>query len=91
VTGGALAILFAPEKGTVTRERIKTRATDMYGKGKGWVDETQQTVREKVGGISERTRGTVQDLSGAAKQQVESVKAAVAEGKEAYRREMEKS
>jgi len=90
VTGGAVALLLAPEKGSVTREKIRTRAGDVYGKGRDWVDETQDAVRAKMGGAGEKAKGKLQDVMAPVRDQVDAVKQAVSEGKEAYRREMEK-
>lgn len=44
VAGAAVALLFAPEKGEVTRGKIK----DMVDKGVDTVEDTYQTVRKKI-------------------------------------------
>jgi hypothetical protein len=41
--------------------------------------------------LADRARGKVSDLTDGARHQIDAVKGAVAEGKDAYRREMEKS
>ena len=91
VTGGIIALLMAPEKGEVTRKKIRESATDLYGKGKGWTEEKGKDVRQKAGGAADWVKDKAGDAAGAARQQVDAVKSAVAEGKEAYRRELEKS
>lgn len=80
ITGGAVALLLAPEKGEVTRGKIRQGATDLYGKGKDLIDRGRSNLSEKVGGVKEGAR-----------QQLDAVKEAISEGKEVYRREMEKS
>jgi len=91
VAGGVVALLLAPEKGEVTRGKIRKGATDLYGKGRDLVDRGQREVTEKVGQVGEKARERLQDVTDGARHQLEAVKGAVAEGKEAYRREMEKS
>ena len=90
ITGGIVALLLAPEKGEVTRRKIRHGAVDLYGKGKDWTTEKTQTVRGKAGEAGEWVKEKAGDAAEAARQQVDAVKSAVAEGKEAYRREMER-
>jgi gas vesicle protein len=91
VTGGIVALLLAPEKGEVTRGKLKRGASDIYTRGRGWVDGTQRDLLEKAEDLSERVKGKAQDVGESARHQLGAVKEAVSEGKEAYRREMEKS
>ena len=91
VTGGIIALLLAPEKGEVTRKKIRDGATDLYGKGKGWTGEKGKELRHKAGDASGWVKEKVGDATETARHQVDAVKSAVAEGKEAYRRELEKS
>lgn len=90
VTGGIVALLLAPEKGEVTRRKIRDGAVDFYGKGKGWTGERGKQVREKAGEAADWVKEKAGEAAGAARHQVDAVKSAVAEGKDAYRREMEK-
>lgn len=91
VTGGIVALLLAPEKGEVTRRKIREGASDMYGKGKGWTEGKGKDLRQKAGEAGEWVKEKAGDAGEVARQQVDAVKTAVAEGKEAYRRELEKS
>jgi gas vesicle protein len=91
LAGGTVALLLAPDKGEVTRRKLRHGATDLVGKGKGWVSDTAGDLRGKAGDLADRARGRVGDVTEGARHQIEAVKGAVAEGKEAYRRELEKS
>ena len=90
VTGGIVALLLAPEKGEVTRRKIRDGATDVYGKGRNWAGGRAQGLRGKAGDAGSWVKEKAGDVTEIARTQMESVKAAVSEGKEAYRREMEK-
>ena len=91
VTGGVIALLLAPEKGEVTRRKIREGAGDLYGKSKNLAGEAGLRAREKALETGEWVKEKASDAAGSARAQVEAVKSAVAEGKEAYRRELEKS
>src|SRR5512140_1368252 len=91
VAGGIVALLFAPDKGEVTRGKIRQGATDLYGKGRDLVDRGQKGLHDKAGAVSDRARERLHEATDGARHQIEAVKGAVAEGKEAYRREMERS
>jgi gas vesicle protein len=91
VTGGVIALLLAPEKGEVTRKKIRDGAGDIYGRGKSLAGEAGQRTKERALETGEWVKEKAADVAGTARAQVEAVKSAVAEGKEAYRRELEKS
>ncbi len=91
VAGGVIALLLAPDKGEVTRRKIRQGAGDIYGKGKDFADETGQRTKEKALEAGEWVKEKASDAATSARTQVEAVKSAVAEGKQAYRRELEKS
>jgi gas vesicle protein len=91
VTGGVIALLLAPEKGEVTRRKIREGAGEIYGKGREFAGEAGHRTKEKATEAGEWVKEKVSDAAGTARSQVEAVKSAVAEGKEAYRRELEKS
>jgi gas vesicle protein len=91
VAGGIIALLLAPEKGEVTRRKLREGAVDIYGKGKGLAGEASQRTKEKALEAGEWVKEKASDAATSARSQVEAVKSAVAEGKEAYRRELEKS
>ena len=86
-----MALLLAPEKGEVTRGKIRKGANDLYGRGRDLVDRGQKELTEKVSHAGDRAREKMQDVTEGARHQFDAVKGAVAEGKEAYRREMDKS
>ena len=90
VAGGVLALLFAPEKGEVTRDKIRQGTGDAYSKGKDWVSGTGKTLGDRAGEITDAAKGKVHGVTDSARHQVGAVKEAIAEGKEAYRRELGK-
>lgn len=90
VAGGAIALLMAPDKGSETRRRIRSGATGLAGRGKDYLGEKTGAVRERAGDVVERTREKVSEVKEGARGQLDAVKSAVAEGKETYRREMER-
>ncbi|MFH1144023.1 MAG: YtxH domain-containing protein [Candidatus Eisenbacteria bacterium] len=77
--GGIAALLLAPASGKETRRKIRETSEDVYRRGRDSV--------EKVG---EQVGLRARHLGDSAKHQVDAVKGAVSEGKEAYRREMGK-
>jgi gas vesicle protein len=91
VTGGVIALLLAPEKGEVTRHKIRKGANDLYGKGRSLVKDTGEDLTERAGQLAEKARDKAQDVAEGARHHVSAVKEAFAEGREAYRRELEKS
>ena len=56
--GGVAGILFAPEKGSITRRKIMEKAEDYEDKIKSKVDEIRDSVAEKF----ERTKNEAEDL-----------------------------
>jgi gas vesicle protein len=91
ITGGALALLMAPDKGEVTRGKIRRGATDLYGKGRDMVARGQKTVVDTASDVTDRARERASEVVQGARQQLDAVKEAVSEGKEAYRRQIERS
>lgn len=77
--GGITALLLAPDKGEVTREKIRKGIGDLQSRGEGYYDDAAKALRDAA-----------DELSGAAKHQVDAVKEAFAEGKDAYRKELKK-
>ena len=57
---------FAPEKGEVTRGKIRRGSADVYGKGRGWVAGTSKELREKADDLTEQAKAKVQDVTGSA-------------------------
>ncbi len=77
--GGILALLLAPASGRETRRKIRETTTDAYRRSR----ESLERVGEQVGLRAHH-------VTEGARHQMDAVKEAVAEGKDAYRREMGK-
>lgn len=90
VAGGVAALLLAPDKGSETRRKLREGAADLYSKGEKALGETGHAVGEKAHEFSTAARNKAGEIGGAARQQVDAMKAAVTEGREAYRRELHK-
>jgi gas vesicle protein len=90
VAGGVAGILLAPDKGSETRRKLRQGAGDMYAKGEKILEEAGHALGEKAHGVADATRTKAGELAGAGRHQVDAVKAAFAEGREAYRRELHK-
>lgn len=75
--GGAVALLLAPDKGSRTRMRLKTKAKSTYGKAEHALSDAKETVEEKVTHVAE-----------AAEKNKDALKEAAHEAKVAYKREM---
>ena len=80
VAGSVVALLFAPEKGEVTRKRLKDGATQLAKRG--------ETL---AGGIREATAGAMKAAADTARKQAEAVRGAVAEGAKTYREQLERA
>jgi gas vesicle protein len=80
VVGAVAALLLAPEKGEVTRKRLKVGATDLYKKSEHLVKEARETVQ-----------GKAHELGGTVKHRVDAMREAVEEGKDVYHRELERA
>lgn len=78
-TGGVIALLLAPASGKETRRKIKETSADIYQRG-----------RDSVERVGEQIGIKAKHLGDSARHQVDAVKGAVAEGKDAYRRELGK-
>ena len=82
--GGITALLLAPEKGEVTRRRLREGSSRGLRQGKERAIQAATTMEESV-------REKAHSVSEAALQQVSAVRGAVSEAKVAYRRELERS
>lgn len=80
LAGGVAALLLAPEKGEVTRKRLKEGARGLMERG--------GTLAEEVRGAAE---GAIRTVTGTVRRQAEAVKGAVAEGTKAYREELDRA
>ena len=67
--GGALGILFAPDKGSETRKKIKTKGEDLTGAVKEKFDRIVDKFRKEVDAVKEQAndfaangRSVVEDL-----------------------------
>lgn len=56
LAGAAAALLFAPKKGTETREDIKTRYNDMMTKTQSKVQDTQSKMAQTVSQASDKVK-----------------------------------
>jgi len=82
--GGITALLLAPEKGSVTRRRLRDGGEKMVHDGKEKVADAAATIE----GVARENGHSVKE---AARHQVNAVRGAVSEAKETYHREMDKS
>jgi gas vesicle protein len=79
VVGAGLALLFAPQSGRETREKIRELADDVKGKATDYAHQ----AKEKVSSL-------VDDGKGFYDEKKSIIKSAVEAGKEAYEKEKEK-
>ena len=77
--GGVTALLLAPEKGEVTRRRLREGSGRVVRRGKEAMTAVEEAAREKAHSVGE-----------AARHQASAVRSAVSEAKDAYHRELEK-
>jgi gas vesicle protein len=82
--GGITALLLAPEKGSITRRRLRAGGDKMVHDSKDMASHAATTIGEVA-------REKSHTVSEAARNQVNAVRGAVAEAKETYHRELEKS
>ncbi|HOX24557.1 MAG TPA: YtxH domain-containing protein [Candidatus Krumholzibacteria bacterium] len=90
VTGGVVALLVAPDKGSETRRKIREGAASQAGRMKDWVDLKADEAEERARNLADKARNTVSGVAGGAKDQIDALRSAVAEGKDAYKRELDK-
>lgn len=83
--GVTAGILLAPASGEVTRLRMRRRGEETLDRGREAVRHTKENVREKV----DEVRHQMTNLSEVAHSRLDAARNAVAEGKAAYRREMD--
>ncbi|NNE43847.1 MAG: YtxH domain-containing protein [Gemmatimonadetes bacterium] len=76
--GGIAAVLMAPDRGSRTRRRLKEGAEHVVSRGEDLLADAKDTVQT-----------TVEDVTGTAQQHIEAGRTAVAEGKDAFLRELE--
>lgn len=77
VAGGVTALLLAPDKGTETRRKIR-----------GGAREFKDEVETKAHDLKQAAQSRIDQVADAARSQAGAVRGAVAEGAQAYRREV---
>ena len=82
--GGITALLLAPQKGKTTRRSLRDGGKKLVHDGAAMVTHAAATIDEAA-----REKGHT--VGEAARQQVHAARGAVAEAKDTYRRELEKS
>lgn len=81
--GGITALLLAPDKGENTRRRLRESGGRGLRRGRDAVDRAAASLEQDA-------RETGQTVSDGVRQRVDAARGAVAEARDAYRREMEK-
>ncbi len=59
--GATLGILFAPDKGTVTREKLMATGDDLAGTLKGKFNEFVEVAKKEVGYVSDKANEFVEN------------------------------
>lgn len=89
VTGVMAGILLAPDKGSETRRKIRDGLGHLHERGEEMADQARSAFASS--GVGDAARAKAHDLADAARHQAGAVRAAMNEGRDTYRREMEKS
>jgi gas vesicle protein len=84
--GAAAGVLLAPASGLETRTRLRQRGAESAQRGRDALAHTKDVVREKVDNVREQ----MSSVSDAAHSRLDAARNAVAEGKAAYQRELER-
>ena len=83
VVGAGLALLFAPQSGQETQEQIRERARRLREVTEGRVRELRDATGERVRDLREATEDRVRGIRDEVGNQLDSVKGAVEQGKQA--------
>ena len=85
--GGLAALLLAPESGRDTRRRLRDGAEDYYDRGSDRVRELAGDTRDRASDVSDTVKDHVSGVGRTARTQVEAMREAAEEAKEAYLKE----
>lgn len=86
--GGLCGVLFAPQKGTETRRRIRDGAQDIKEKGEEYVSEAEERVRKEASAAVENIRDRSEKFREDTQHHLDAVKQAAAEAKKAYQTQL---
>ena len=90
LVGGAAALLYAPSSGRELRKRIRDEAEQAADRTKKRASELAQVASERATAGTEKVGSLARDGMEAIAHRKEAVRGAVAEGKAAYERELER-
>lgn len=78
--GGAAGLLMAPNTGPTTRKKLKKGIAELQDRGEHMYDDAEKAIEEKA-----------EEIATLAKSQVDAVKGAISDGKNAYFKELKKA
>jgi len=88
VAGGVTALLLAPDRGEETRRKLRQGAHNLSHRGGEAIGTARGALGDKAHKIAETAREKVDQVASSTRSQIDAVRGAVAQGKEAYKREV---